>query len=200
MPTTLTHVQLCIERFNAGDQAARDELIARACDRLRRLTEHIMQDFGRVRRWEDSDDVFQEAMVRLLRALEAVPITTAEQFFRLAALQIRRQLCDLVRKHFGPEGDGANLATNHEESMGPRTGAAAREPAQSTHDPGKLAFWTELHQMVERLPDEALAVVDLLWYQELTQDEAAGVLGVSVPTVKRRWAEARVRLGEYLRS
>ena len=39
---------------------------------------------------------------------------------------------------------------------------------------------------------------DLLWYQELSQQEAATLLGVSVPTVKRRWSDAKIELIDAL--
>jgi DNA-directed RNA polymerase specialized sigma24 family protein len=42
---------------------------------------------------------------------------------------------------------------------------------------------------VARLPDKLRAVFDLLWYQGLTQAEAAALLGVAVRTVKSRWLE-----------
>jgi len=51
---------------------------------------------------------------------------------------------------------------------------------------------------VEALPDDEKEVFDLLWYQELTQAEAAALLNVSERTIKRRWASARLRLHEIL--
>jgi len=41
-------------------------------------------------------------------------------------------------------------------------------------------------------------VVNLLWYEGLTQEEAGQVLGISLRTVKRRWHAARTRLYEVL--
>jgi DNA-directed RNA polymerase specialized sigma24 family protein len=38
----------------------------------------------------------------------------------------------------------------------------------------------------------------LLWYQELTQEDAAKLLDISVRTVKRRWQSARIKLFETL--
>lgn len=64
--------------------------------------------------------------------------------------------------------------------------------ANSTHDPARLAEWTELHERVGTMPDEQREVFDLLWYDELTHDEAAEVLNVSTKTVSRRWREARL--------
>jgi RNA polymerase sigma factor (sigma-70 family) len=48
------------------------------------------------------------------------------------------------------------------------------------------------------LPEEERSVFDLLYYHDLSQAEAAELLGVSVPTIKRRWAAARMRLATYL--
>jgi len=50
--------------------------------------------------------------------------------------------------------------------------------------------WSEFHEHVEKLPDDEREVMDLLWYQGLTQEEAAAVLKVSDRTVKRRWQSA----------
>jgi RNA polymerase sigma-70 factor (ECF subfamily) len=66
-------------------------------------------------------------------------------------------------------------------------------------DQDRLAFWTEFHSRVEGLPEEEREVFDLLWYQELSQAEAAGLLDVSERTIKRRWAAARLKLHDVLR-
>ena len=53
-------------------------------------------------------------------------------------------------------------------------------------------------EAVARLPDDLLAAFDLLWYQGLTQAEAAALLRVAVPTVKLRWLKARLRVQQAL--
>ena len=60
--------------------------------------------------------------------------------------------------------------------------------------PRTLAEWTEFHRQIDRLSEEDREVFGLLWYQQLTQEEAAEVLGVSVRTVKRMWQAARINL------
>ena len=183
--------QVWIERMNAGDLSARDELIAHACGRLRRLAHMIFADFARVRRWEETADVLQNALTRLLQALRTIKVTSPRQFFGLAALEIRRELIDLARHYFGPEGAGANCASAvREEGRTPPT----PESPDLTHDPERLALWTTFHEQVEALPQQEREVFGLLWYQELSQPEVAALLGVSVPTVKRRWLSARLRL------
>ena len=48
------------------------------------------------------------------------------------------------------------------------------------------------------MTDDLRAAFDLLWYQGLTQAEAAALLGVAVPTVKLRWLKARLRVQQAL--
>src|SRR5262249_45380117 len=94
------------------------------------------------------------------------------------AVQIRRELLDLARRYRAQDS--------------PRPGAA--EPSTTTFEPGRLARWTEFHEAAGRLPEEERAVLDLLWYQGLSQAEAAALLEISVPTLKRRWLAARLKL------
>ena len=58
--------------------------------------------------------------------------------------------------------------------------------------------WTEFHEAVARLPDELRAVFDLLWYQGMSQAEAAELLGIAVRTVKLRWMKARLQVQQSL--
>jgi RNA polymerase sigma factor (sigma-70 family) len=187
-------LQNCIERLRQGHAGARDDLICHACARLQRLARKMLRGFPSVKRWEDTDDVFQNAVVRLCKALQNAPPTDVRSFFGLAALQIRRELLDLSRHHYGPQGDGANHASheNWDESGG------AVEKSDLTYEPGALARMTELHRQIDGLPAEEREVFDLLWYQELPQAEAAALLQVSVPTIKRRWLSARRRLRKLL--
>src|SRR4029077_21278671 len=99
-----------LARAQAGDSAARDDLIRRCSRRLELLTRKMLRDFPAVRRWEETGDVFQNAAVRLVRALNAVTPTSTREFFGLAAEQIRRELVDLARHYRGPEGHDRNLA------------------------------------------------------------------------------------------
>lgn len=191
--------QIWIDRLQAGDPDARDELLRQACERLRRLTRKMLKGFSRVKRWELTDDVLQNALVRLWNALRDVTPRSARDFYALAALQVRRELIDLARQYYGPQGLGANQASNAETfDSAHRTPCADVGKADLTLEPGRLAVWSEFHRRVDTLPAEEREVFDLLWYQELTQAEAALLLGISLATLKRRWLAARRRLHEAL--
>jgi RNA polymerase sigma-70 factor (ECF subfamily) len=149
-----------------------------------------------VRRWVESGDVLQGALMRLLRALNDVQPGSVRDFFALAAQQIRRELIDLARHYYGPQGLGANHATHAAEGSGPQP--AENAPDRGT-EPGGLADWCEFHARIEELPEEQREVVGLLFYQGLTQAEAAQLLGVTVRTVQRRWHAALLELHDTMK-
>jgi RNA polymerase sigma-70 factor (ECF subfamily) len=187
-------LQGCLERMYAGDAGARDELFRHAAGRLERLTRKMLRGFPGVQRWCQTDDVLQGALLRLLRALEGVRPASLREFFALSAEQIRRELLDLARHYYGPEGPGANHASQADRS----DDRLAREPADLRQEPSALAGWREFHEQVRRLPGPEREVVNLLFYQELPQAEAAALLDVSVRTVQRRWQSALLTLHETL--
>ncbi len=162
--------------------AARDELLRRVGGNLERMARKLLHAYPSVRRWEGTDDVLQNATMRLLRALKDVTPANPRQFFALAAEQIRRELLDLARHYYGPRGVGANHAS----------GAFEAEDGHS--GPSALDEWSEFHERVAQLPDDEREIVGLIHYQELPQAEVARLLGVDLRTVERRWQHARLRL------
>jgi RNA polymerase sigma-70 factor (ECF subfamily) len=192
-------IQKWIDRLKAGDEGARKQLLNCACERLTRLTRKMLKGFPRVKRWEQTDDVVQNAVMRLYKSLGKVKPSSAGDFFRLAAINIRRELLDLAKHYYGPRGHGANYATLGKERPSQSEAPPGRDPQDSSAGPDRLAAWTEFHTQVEQLPDEERELFDLLWYQGLTQAEAAGFLQISERTVKRRWASARLRLHQALK-
>jgi RNA polymerase sigma factor (sigma-70 family) len=191
-------IQDWIDRLRAGDESARDRLIDCAYQRMMHLARKMLRDFPRVHRWEQTDDVLQGAALRLLRTLADVQPATAADFFRLAGLNVRRELLDLAKHYYGPLGLGAHHASVEQPRDQSGTSVLGGEKAGESLQPDRLAAWTEFHQQVERLPEEEREVFSLLWYQGLSQAEAAEVLGVSERTIKRRWQMARLHLHEAL--
>jgi RNA polymerase sigma-70 factor (ECF subfamily) len=180
-------LQLCLERLQAGDASARAALLNAACERLQRLAHAMLKDYRRLRRWEETDDVLQPALLRLHRALQEITPPSLRDFYRLAALQIRRELIDLARHYFGPQGWGARHETRGGNEDSPGAGPVASEPMDAAHGPPQLLAWSEFHDQVQNLPLPEQEVFELVWYQGLTHAEAAALLEVSPKTVQRRW-------------
>src|SRR5262245_34533643 len=101
-----------LARFRAGDDSARERLIALAQGRLLALARAMLRRHPHVRRWEQTDDLLQAALVRLHRSLAVVRPEDVRHFDNLVAAQIRRELIDLARSYHGPEGLGAHHHTD----------------------------------------------------------------------------------------
>ncbi len=195
---TTVRLQRCLDRLRAGDAGARRELIGAASERLTRLARKMLKADDRVRRWEQTGDVFQNAAMRLWRALEAVTPGSLREFYSLAALQVRRELTDLARHHYGALGAAANHQSNPPQAGAGERGRAAFDSADEGHEPSALAIWGEMHEKVGELPEEQREAFDLIYYQGLTHAEAAGLLGLSTKTIQRRWQGACLALHERM--
>jgi RNA polymerase sigma factor (sigma-70 family) len=171
----------------AGDPAARNEILNHFDDRLRALTRRMLRGFPDVRRFEETDDIHQRAMLRMHHALKSVALVDLTHFLNLSAVHIRRVLLTLAERY-----RGTLLATGPLDWS--KEAAGAEQVADATSGPEELARWTEFHEAVEALEPKLREVVDLLYYQGLTQPDAAGLLGVSDRTVRARWQEARLTL------
>ena len=138
-----------LDRMRAGDAAARDELIRGFQGRLEMLARKMVGRDRRVARWVDAEDVLQNALLRLLRALETIQPNSTRAFFGLAAEQIRRELLDLARHYYGLEGEGAN-----HDSVGarPDDSRPVLDPPAPDSSANDLERWTRFHEEVERLP------------------------------------------------
>ena len=188
-------VQHWLGRHKVGDDSARRELIEISMRRLQLLARRILNDIPTVRRFEDSDDLLQNSVVRLWKYLSDHQPETPVDYFRLAACLIRRELIDLSRYHYGHPTSVRSAETDLSST---RESAKIGEwpPAgnDDSFNPQKLSQWTEFHEYVETLSDEDRSLFDLLWYQGLTMGETSELLSIPLRTLGRRWKMVRVRL------
>jgi len=197
-----TVLQGFLERAITGDVEARRRLLELTRDRLLSHARRLLHGrYARLEPLAQTDDVVQQLYLKILRNqdrfwvnADGEPVRSLAEFFGHASAWMRDVLCDLLRQACGRDDNRpAALPLGGPSDTGPR-----HEPSSSTLDGEKVRRWTEFHEAVARLPDDLRAVVDLLWYQELSQAEAAALLGVAVPTVKLRWMKARLRVQQAL--
>jgi len=188
-----TQLQGLVKLAKKGDERAKSLLIDHACDRLLKLTRKMFRSFPGLRRWEQTDDVFQNSVLRLHRALGSVEIESVRHFFNLAAEMVRRELLDLKKHYYGVHGQARNHHTDFQPSDEP--GGVL---SQTANQPDDFDRWANFHEAVSRLSAEHRELVNLLFYEALPQDEAAEALGISVRTLKRRWQETKLLLNEHL--
>ncbi len=196
--STTILIEHCLLRLGGEDSHARSELLTYARRRLELLAKRMFRRCPQLYSRVQSDDLLQEAMIRLWQSVEAVGPTTVAGFMGLAALQMRRALCDLARSHFGRNPlhttSEERLSSVHLEIRG-RDHAVMEDPRNG---PEELACWSELHSAVDRLPEPDRTAFDLLFYHELPQSEVAALMQVSVRQVQRYWTSSRIKLGRMM--
>jgi RNA polymerase sigma factor (sigma-70 family) len=188
-----TRIGAALARFAAGDSSARDDLIGWASQRMGEIAHRMLRTFPAVSRWEQTDDVVQNAALRLVRAMQATVPADARGLVAMAATQVRRELLDLAKKYRGPESFASHQETNYQRLNGDLRAKVEDAPQRGEPFDG-LDRWTCLHKVAGELPDDEREVFHMCWYLGLKQDEIAGLLGCSVRTVKRRWDAAKGRL------
>jgi RNA polymerase sigma factor (sigma-70 family) len=197
------NLQENLERAVAGDAEARRRLLELTRDTLIRHARRLLHGhYARLEPFAQTDDIVQQLYVKILQNqdrfwvnADGEPMRTLAEFFGRTSAWVRDVLCDQLRKAYGRDD-------NHPAVMplegGPSDTGSRFELSSSTLDGEKLRRWTEFHEAVAQLPDDLRAVFDLLWYQEMSQSEAAALLGIAVPTVKLRWMKGRLQVQQAL--
>jgi RNA polymerase sigma factor (sigma-70 family) len=185
-------LQALLNRLRQGDREARQLLLERACERLRRLAGRMLHgSFPELARRHEVDSVVHETWVRLVQALDKTEPPTVADFFRLAAHKFRQVLLDMAQSE-RRRGQREVLGLSGTDSKGPAPSAAR------TFDPARLALWTEFHEKVATLGDQERAVFEMHYYLELPQAEIAQVLELHPRKVSYLWIAATEKLGEEL--
>jgi RNA polymerase sigma factor (sigma-70 family) len=187
----------------AGDAGARVRLLELTRDRLMRHARRLLHGrYARLEPFAQTDDVVQQLYVKILHNQDRFwvnargePVGSLAEFFGHTAAWMRDVLCDQLRQAYGRDDNRPAVVPL---AGGPSDAGPRYEPASHTLDAEQVRRWTEFHEAAARLPADLRSVFDLLWYQEMTQAEAAALLGLAVPTVKLRWMKARLQVQQAL--
>jgi RNA polymerase sigma-70 factor (ECF subfamily) len=172
-PTGGSDMLVPLRRLRDGDRGSLELFTNRIYDRLVRLTGLILHSGStRVQRWEGTDDLVH-----------------------FAAQHIRFEMIDMHRRH---RARALTHQTKAHFGDAPRVQEDLHFETGSSIDPRPVAHWEYFHKAVEKLPEPLKEVMDLVWYQGLSQEEVAQWLNLSVRSIKRRWREAKLRLAEEL--
>ena len=138
----------------------------------------MLKSFPAVGRWEQTDDVFLLAAMRLRNALKDVTPRSTREFFGLAALQIRRELLNMTKTYrhrltpsqaWGGRPRGRVIERGRARRMRSRT---TKGLVNSKRGPTST--------MPRRpFPMRFAKCFSLIWYHGLSQVQAAVVFGVS---------------------
>jgi len=170
-----------LEAWRAGDDRALEELMPLVYGELRRLASRYLRH-ERADHTFEAHDLIHEAFLRLVGQRQ-VDWQDRSHFFAIAAQSMRRVLVDHARRR------GAS-----------RRGGAVRHLVPADEAELAIKTDTELLALDDALTDLAkqdgpLAhIVELRYFGGFDHDEIAGLLGVSNPTVRRRWRLAKAWL------
>ena len=188
MTASHSSVSILFDQLKSGDTAARDLLIVRMQDRLKRLTAGVLRQFPRVQRRVELDDVLADLNLRLLRAVDAgVHPEGSTEFLKFAGFKLHQLLKDEANK-------GARRGELLPLDVGTGSAARAYEPGTDTYNPQHLAEWSDFWEHVNALPDEERTVFVMHYALQIPQKEIADELGVEAKVVSRRWLKATTRL------
>jgi RNA polymerase sigma-70 factor (ECF subfamily) len=187
-------IHRCVERWQAGDPQAADDLFRAVGARLEHITRNMLRGFPAVRDLAETADVLQGSLLRLLNTLRHLRPESTRHFFNLAAVHVRRELLDLARRFSARGFPRPAPGDSADDSAGAGPVQAAEAPAEDAD----LDLWCRFHEAVDRLPAEEREVVGLVFYHGWKQAQIAALFQVDERTVRRRWQSACLRLNQLV--
>ncbi len=177
-----------VAKARAGDAAAFNDLVTRYERKIFRLAKHITQND------EDAEDVLQEAF---LKAYEHLPDFQGQSKFYtwIVRIAVNESLMKLRKRK-------SDRTVPLDEPLDTGEDVVVREIAVWEDDPEKKYSREELanilDEAVQSLRPAFRTVFVLRDIEELSTEETAEALGISVPAVKSRLLRARLQLREKL--
>lgn len=190
-----------IQRVGAGDESALADLFARYRGRLVRLVEVRMS--GAIRKRVGVDDVLQESWIEACRRIEHAKRTGDTPIFVWMRLIVCQTIADLERRHLGAEARSVHREVSGRLSVPASSSVSIAHHllAQQT-TPIQAAARSETRADLERKLDEMeeldREVLLLRHFEELSNREAAVVLGLSDKAASTRYFRALGRLRKIL--
>ncbi len=171
----------------AGDPAAFSELVNRYESKIYRLAQNI------TRNREDAEDVMQEAFLKAYTHLDS--FQGDSRFYTwLVRIAVNEALMKL-RKRRGKEVSLDDPIETDEDLVPREIADWGPAPDQRYERNQTNAI---LSEAIERLPPDFRMVFVLRDVEELSTEETAEILGLSIPAVKSRLLRARLRLRQQL--
>ena len=177
-----------VARAREGDAAAYNELVGRYERKIFRLAKHITQND------EDAEDVLQETF---LKAFEHLPDFQGQSKFYtwLVRIAVNESLMKLRKRK-------SDRTVPLDEPVDTGEDTVVREIAVWDENPEQKYSREELGQIldeaVQGLKPAFRTVFALRDIEELSTEETAEALGISIPAVKSRLLRARLQLRERL--
>ena len=191
-----------LDRLRAGDQAALADLFARYRDRLRRMVQVRLDPRlnGRVA----PSDVLQEAYIDALKRYPHYFAKADQPFFGWLRLVVGQRVADVHREHLAAKKRDAR----QEVSIENRAPAAATSVCLAaclvgrltspSHAAARNEWVAKLEAALDGLDPMDREVLALRHFEELSNADAAAVLGIQPAAASKRYVRALGRLKDVL--
>jgi len=179
------HVHELVERAQAGDVRAFEQLIASHVPQVRRFA------MGFARNETDAADVAQEALLKVYRSIRSYRFQSAFSTWLYAI--VRNACIDAGKSRQGRDrASDVPLTESHLEGGDDLRGAPADE--RMAREQERARVW----QALRALPEDFRTTLILFDIEGLSYDEVAAAEGVPLGTVKSRISRAREQLRRQL--
>jgi RNA polymerase sigma-70 factor (ECF subfamily) len=177
-----------VELARKGDETAFPELVKRYSRRILRVARNITNND------EDAEDVLQESFLKAYTHLDGFQ-GNSKFYTWLVRIAINEALMKLRKRQAGK-------VVSLDEELSTGEDAVVREVAVWDGTPEDRYSQEELREILDRtiasLPEGFRTVFVLRDVEELSTEETAEMLGLSIPAVKSRLLRARLQLREKL--
>ena len=186
----------------AGDEIAWAELIARHRDRLKRMLALRMD--RRLQGRIDPSDVVQESCLVAAKLIASYAANPTMPFYLWLRWIAGQKLIDQHRRHLGAEVRRAGREVSLYHGAFPETTSenlAAHLMGRSStpsHEAIRLEQTSRLQEALESLEPIDREILSLRHFEQLSNGEAAAVLGLDKSAASKRYARALMRLKRIL--
>ena len=177
-----------VERSKAGDTAAFEQLVRQYDRQIYRTALHITQNR------EDAEDITQDVFFKAFQKLEQFQGNSKFSTW-LVRIAVNESLMRLRRRK-------TSKTVSMDQDVETEEGAIPRDFAEWRPNPEEIFSQSELGDILRKtiagLPPGFRTVFTLRDIENLSTEETAEALGLSVPAVKSRLLRARLQLRERL--
>ncbi len=185
------HITRLLGEIAEGKTTARDELVSAVYQQLRKIAQ-VRMNAERPGHTLQATELVNEACIQMLPGLPGRSFHNRSEFYGAAAEAMRRVLIGHARKRLTQKRGGCAVVRLESDAIGNVAQLA------DSDDPHAIIALNEAFEQLERAHPDRAAVVKLRFFAGLSVEETAEALGVSLPTVKRRWRTARALLYDAL--
>ncbi|MSO19529.1 MAG: sigma-70 family RNA polymerase sigma factor [Acidobacteria bacterium] len=178
-----------VHRAKEGDVASFSELVSRHERKVFRLTQHIIGNR------EDAEDALQEAFLKAYTKLDQ--FQEGAQFSTwLVRIAVNESLMKLRKRRHTP------FTISLDEPIESDDGLIPREIGQWEDNPESKFAQQEVREILDQelksMPEAFRTVLVLRDLEQISTEETARLLEISIPAVKSRLLRARLHLREKL--